>query len=302
MTGGVFISYRRTDSRHAAGRLFDQLLREFDAGDIFMDVDGIEPGLDFVEVLNERVSGCQIVLAVIGPNWLTAADEHGRRLDDPDDFVRIELEAALQRNIRLIPVLVDGAAMPKQDQLPDTLKPLTRRQAVTLTHEKFLADSEIIVNAVSRALDVQPAPPVRPARPAPAPAHAPRERTDDLAQLFASAPTHDDFRVAPSISANAERNARHKTRTPDSERVFALIDLTVFNNGNDCVLFTDWGARWHHLGNRDQISWQELAGVRSIAPSGIWEVALDNHKWTFSGGDRDYALRLFTYLRDGLAG
>lgn len=138
---GVFISYRLSDSRHAAGRLAERLEKTFSPKHLFMDVDGIAPGLDFVDVLNERVAACDVFLAVIGPHWLDVKDEFGaRRLDNANDFVRIELEAALNRKIRVIPVLVDGAQMPRESDLPGPLRPLARRNAVRLTHERFAAD------------------------------------------------------------------------------------------------------------------------------------------------------------------
>ena len=110
-SGRIFISYRRGDTSATAGRLFDRLEGRFGVGSVFMDVDTIEPGLDFVEVIGGAVGSCDVLLALIGARWLGAVDEHGRRrLDDPDDFVVLEITTALERGIRVIPVLVDGAA------------------------------------------------------------------------------------------------------------------------------------------------------------------------------------------------
>src|SRR5574337_1156833 len=112
MTGGVFISYRREDSGGYAGRIYDRLTSRLGRENVFFDVDTIPPGRDFVEVLSERVAKCDALLAVIGKHWVVSADSNNRRrLDDPNDFVRIEIEAALNRNVPVIPVLVDGAAM-----------------------------------------------------------------------------------------------------------------------------------------------------------------------------------------------
>src|SRR5438552_2473316 len=92
--GGIFISYRRHESRDFAGRLADRLADRFGEGQVFIDVDAIEPGVDFAEAISRAVAACQVLLAVIGPTWLTTADERGRhRLDDPDDIVRLEIEA-----------------------------------------------------------------------------------------------------------------------------------------------------------------------------------------------------------------
>jgi hypothetical protein len=108
--GRIFISYRRQDSNHLAGRLYDRLADRFGTGQVFIDVDAIEPGVDFAKEINRAVAASTVLLAVIGPNWLTAADERGRRrLDNPGDFVRLEIEAALARDVRVIPILGEGA-------------------------------------------------------------------------------------------------------------------------------------------------------------------------------------------------
>jgi hypothetical protein len=140
--GRVFISYRREQASGVAGRLYDRLADQFGEAQIFMDVASIEPGVDFTEVITRAVASCEVLLAVIGPGWLTAPDDAGqRRLDDPDDLVRLEVEAALARNVRVIPVLVEGAAMPRARDLPEDLSTLARRNAFVLHHETFRADA-----------------------------------------------------------------------------------------------------------------------------------------------------------------
>ena len=110
MADKIFINYRREDSIGTAGRLRDRLAGTFGQQNLFMDVDNIPAGVDFVADLNNQVATCRVFLAVIGPNWLDAKDETGRRrLGNPDDFVVIEIAAALSRNIPVIPVLLDGA-------------------------------------------------------------------------------------------------------------------------------------------------------------------------------------------------
>jgi hypothetical protein len=151
--GKIFLNYRRGDDPGFTGRLFDRLEDHFPSDQLFMDVDSIEPGLDFVQVLDEQVSRCDVLLAVIGRGWLDATDRTGaRRLDNPKDFVRIEIESALGRGIRVIPVLVNEAAMPREQDLPESLKPFARRNAIRLTHEKFRADVAGLVKALDRAL------------------------------------------------------------------------------------------------------------------------------------------------------
>jgi TIR domain len=147
----IFINYRRSTTAAAAGRLHDRLEHHFARQDLFMDVDAIEPGLDFVKILNDQVNNCRAFIAVIGPNWASVSDASGRRrLDNPDDYVRIEIEAALERNVLVIPVLVDGAQMPTAMELPSSLKPLTRRQAIELSHARFASDVDLLANSIKR--------------------------------------------------------------------------------------------------------------------------------------------------------
>jgi hypothetical protein len=153
MSGKIFINYRRGDDPGNTGRLFDRLHDAFAPEELFLDVDNIAPGLDFVRVLNERVGECDILLAVIGKGWVEARDGKGnRRLDDPDDFVRIEIESALNQEKRVIPVLVGDTPMPRWEDLPQSLQPLARRNAVRLTHERFRADSQGLIKALQQAL------------------------------------------------------------------------------------------------------------------------------------------------------
>jgi len=149
----IFISYRRTDSEGFAGRLFDQLSSRFGEDQIFMDIDTIEPGEDFVEVIEKAVSSCNILIAVIGKGWLTGVDELGRRrLENPDDFVRVEILTALERNIRVIPILVQGAVMPRAGELPDVLAKLARRNALELSSARWKYDTDRLITAIEKVL------------------------------------------------------------------------------------------------------------------------------------------------------
>lgn len=150
---GVFINYRRGDAKSEAGRLFDWLSRYFGKDQVFMDVSGsIEPGLEFDTVIEKAVSSCDALIVVIGKEWLTAADEKGkRRLDDPNDFVRLEVAAALRRDIRVIPVLVQGAAMPDEGSLPDDLKRLSKRQASEISDNRWEFDTQQLVKVLEKA-------------------------------------------------------------------------------------------------------------------------------------------------------
>jgi WD40 repeat protein len=149
--GKLFINYRRDDAGDAAGRLSDYLVNRFGREHIFLDVDGIDPGRDFREVINELLSQCDVMIGVVGTNWLDCKDEEGnRRLDDPGDFVRMELATALKRKIPVIPVRVQGAALPKPAQLPDDLKDFAWRNAVELTQERWNSDVQSLMEKLSR--------------------------------------------------------------------------------------------------------------------------------------------------------
>jgi TIR domain len=163
MAAKVFISYRRDDSAGHAGRVHDRLEREFGRDLLFMDVDSIPLGTNFVKVLGEEVAKCDALLALIGPGWLDARDENGnRRLENPDDFVRIEIATALKRDIPVIPIRLEGTRVPKADQLPDDLKELTLRNGLDIRHASFPDDMERLIRGLKGAKSPrQPAPPAR---------------------------------------------------------------------------------------------------------------------------------------------
>jgi hypothetical protein len=146
MSGAIFISYRRDDSEGEAGRLYDDLIRVFrDPGAVFMDVSDIHPGKDFRQAIDDNVARCTVLLAVIGPEWTTIKDASGaRRLDQPNDFVRLEIASALARGIDVIPVLVHGARMPTPAELPEPLQNLAYRNCVELTHVRWNSDVELL--------------------------------------------------------------------------------------------------------------------------------------------------------------
>src|SRR5262245_33679054 len=140
--GRIFINYRRQDSEGYVGRLYDRLIGQFDRTDIFMDIDSIRPGVDFVQAVEEAVAACDVFLAVIGPHWLTIADNDGqRRLDQWNDFVRMEIAAAIKQEKVVIPVLVGSGKMPPPSELPEDIRPLTRRNAMELSHQRFPDDA-----------------------------------------------------------------------------------------------------------------------------------------------------------------
>jgi hypothetical protein len=152
-SGGVFISYRRGESAYPVAWLYRNLVRRLGADAVFKDVDSIQPGDEFATTLDRALSRCRVLLAIIGPDWLDACDARGRRrLDDPQDFVRLEIESGLARGIRVVPVLVAGAAMPRQESLAEGLADLSSRQAAELTPGHFEDDAQRLIDVVVRTL------------------------------------------------------------------------------------------------------------------------------------------------------
>lgn len=150
MSARVFISYRRDDSAGHAGRVHDRLAHEFGANLLFMDVDSIPLGSDFIKVLREEVGRCDALLAVIGHHWLDARDAEGkRRLDSENDFVRVEIATALQRDIPVIPILLDGAKVPKPEELPVDLQALSARNGLDVRHSSFHIDMNRLIAALN---------------------------------------------------------------------------------------------------------------------------------------------------------
>jgi TIR domain-containing protein len=148
---GVFISYRRRDAAFPAGWLYEQLAAHFGRPSVFKDIDSIQPGEDFLEVITEKVTSSDAILVVIGPSWLSGGDGRSERwIDATDDVVRIEIETALRHGIPLIPVLVLGAAMPKPSDLPASIAALARRNALEITPNHFARDLCCLIARLER--------------------------------------------------------------------------------------------------------------------------------------------------------
>lgn len=158
--GSVFLSYRRDDAAGYARALYDALVRHFSDERVFMDVDDIAPGIAFDEAIRHAVGQAAVLLVLIGRRWAGPREGAPPRLHDPHDVVRHEVEAGLMRGLRVIPVLLDGTPMPREDELPESLRPLARRQAVALDNTRFAADFERVLAAVYASLDQTPVSPV----------------------------------------------------------------------------------------------------------------------------------------------
>lgn len=148
----VFICYRREDTQDACGRLRDDLADAYGSERVFMDIDSIPLGLDFVEYVSAEICRCSAVIVVIGKRWLTVRDKGQRRLDNPDDLVRAEIAVALRQEIPVIPVLVQGARMPRAEQLPQDIKALARRNGIDLGGPAWKAGIERLIRDLDRRM------------------------------------------------------------------------------------------------------------------------------------------------------
>lgn len=147
----VFINYRRSDASAHANLLYDWIRERYGEDRVFKDVDSIAPGLDFVEAIEHAIDSSEVMLVVIGKGWLVDANGR-RRLDDADDYVRMEVATALRRNIRVIPVLVEGTEMPTAAELPEPLANLTRRHAFEINDARTRADRDELLRRLGTIL------------------------------------------------------------------------------------------------------------------------------------------------------
>jgi len=145
----IFVSYRRSDADAEAGRIADWLDRHFGEDEVFMDIDAIAPGASFRRVIDEAIAEIDALVAVIGRSWVHVEDDDGRRrLDDPNDVLRLEVATALERGILVIPVCVQNAPVPKREQLPDDLQPLVERNALTLLNANWKPGMDRLIEAL----------------------------------------------------------------------------------------------------------------------------------------------------------
>ena len=244
----IFISYRREDAPAHAGRLYDGLIDEFGAQQVFMDVDTLEPGVDFVERLHSAVGTADAVLVVIGRGWLNASNLDGeRRLDDPEDFVRLEVGLALTGAPVVIPVLVGGATMPSEDDLPPELVQLARRNALTMIDSDWRSGLARLVAALRRIVD----PVAEPGAKAGVPAEPDGQTRAEPVEAPALAPVH---LVATALALAGAAGLLIGT--------FMQVDF------------------WAHPG--DGTRWANLGYFSSLAPMGLFVGALGSLGLSYS--------------------
>ena len=246
-SGRIFVSYRREDTRHLVGRIGDRLMDHFGDERVFVDVDTIEPGLDFAEAIAAAVGSCQVLLALIGDRWLDSTDRKGRRkLDDSNDLVRLEIQAALERNIRVIPVLVDGVAMPTAEELPPSLAGLARRHAFELSYSRFRDDARRLVGLLDRLL----------AAPPPSPATVPPQRQRLQAVEEQRRTTREKSTVLRLVSAGSIPDGTPLMLRPTTEvtpEVRAAIEAWVNQDPRR------GRARWYN-DRRQPLAWEYDGG------------------------------------------
>ena len=183
----IFISYRREDAADVTGRIHDRLRQHFGEDAIFTDVDKIPLGEDFRQHLDQKMSQCKVLLPVIGRNWIKAKDHRGRlRLEDPGDFVRLEIESALKRNIPVIPLLVHGIEMPSVEDLPESLRPLAFRNGTPIRRDPdFHKDMDRLINGLKERLDIAATAQVQESQPSDSGSAAGSEEEDqELSNLY----------------------------------------------------------------------------------------------------------------------
>ena len=244
--GRVFISYRRQDTAWPARQLYDVLVAELGADRVFKDVDDIEPGDDFVERIQSAVGSCEVLLALIGPQWLTVTDANGaKRIDDPEDFVRLEVETALTRDdVRVIPILVDNAKMPTPQQLPKELAALTRRQAVEINPVNF--DTRRLLRVLNHTLDEGRGEPAEPAGSGAGVGVLPPETTPPLPRVEAAAaglaPAATSVEWAPPSPPAGPGSGRTADRR--RRRVLLVVAMSI-------LLLLAVGVAWYVTRDRN---------------------------------------------------
>jgi hypothetical protein len=272
---GTFVSYRRDDSAGWTGRLYEYLVREWGADEVFMDIDAIAPGEDFRKAIATTMNVSDTVLVVIGPSWLDARDEAGRRrLDNERDTHRTEVAAALEADVRVIPVLVGGAAMPVAPELPEPLQELAYRNAAVIDDRRFPADVRGLINAVSQAREAATIWAAPDSGSANAPGSSKPRRFLNRSQPSPTRPSGTATRPHATPTYGAPRQPRAGGAPPSRESFFSRPPAWVAVAGIAIVLI--WGAlvtrTWH----------SEDSGIRIIAALvlvGVSTWGISSKKW-----------------------
>lgn len=152
----IFISYRVQDTAGETGRLVDALKHHFADDQLFMDIENLEPGADFTEAIGRSLSACDVMLVVIGPRWTAPREGQPPRIQEENDWVRMEVATALQRNVRVVPLLVDGGALPRSEDLPHDLQPLLKRQTLEISNKRWRYDTDQLISFLVNTVGISP--------------------------------------------------------------------------------------------------------------------------------------------------
>lgn len=288
---GIFISYRRQDSQSAAGRLADHLRENMHGVPIFRDVETIEPGINFVEAINRALQSCGILLAIIGPRWVSLPNAAGqRRLDDPDDYTRQEIFTALQNgDVRVIPVLVEGAQMPGKGDLPDELKIFASLNAIELTDKRWKFDISQLVETLNKALDVLPEPkppqpdPVPPS-PVPPPPPLPPATVSwkrwawgfGVLLIFAAAYNAEEYVSEPVVPVVSGPVPQSQYSTP--QRPTIAPPLTLTGSWRDAE-----GGNYRFIQQGIQVAFQGVSPHGAVSGAGVFQGNLLNLEYVLKG-------------------
>lgn len=275
----IFLSYRRSDNSYAVQSLSEKLQQHFGENSVFLDVDAIPLGVDFRESIGNGVGQCDVLIAIIGDEWIRAVDERGnRRLDDPSDFVRIEIESALKRNIPVIPVLVDKAEMPSENDLPPSIQSIVYRNATELRAGRDLRQHfELLIKGLesifsrkklpdAKAISEDTVPDSTPAKvsdKAGAPSEILKEIQDSLAGFT------DEWLFVGAIPPKKIKNAISTyAQQVSPEDVLLLYDNTVFGSAKDGLLLTAEAVHWRHDGEPQRLPYPEIRKVDFLNDTG----------------------------------
>ena len=270
MRGTIFINYRKDDSSWNALALYNELLKYFPKESIFKDFNTIRPGDDFVESIQRALSNCNVLLVVMSKNWLEVKDKHGnRRINDPDDLVRIEIATAIERNIQVIPVLFDNIPMPTNAELPENLKSLPRRQFVEIETTRFEADVKKLADAIKELMPPEPVP-----RPADnrGPANTGYKPVEGTANQNVPRQNTGGAQYLQSNTAGAK---------PDNYMVFAIIStvlcclpLGIVSIIHSTKVDNLWNAGQHDEARRASNQAKQFAIYAAIAAALVWGIYL----------------------------
>ena len=271
MRGTIFINYRKDDSSWNALALYNELLKYFPKESIFKDFNTIRPGDDFVESIQKALTHCNVLLVVMSKNWLEVKDKHGnRRINDPDDLVRIEIATAIERNIQVIPVLFDNIPMPTNAELPDNLKSLPRRQFVEIETTRFEADVKKLADAIKELMPPEPSQrPVDNRGPANTGGYTPVE----------NAATQNTQRQNTAAPQHLHSNVNTATGKPDNYLVFAIIStvlcclpLGIVSIIHSTKVDNLWNAGQHDEAKRASGQAKQFAIYAAIASVIFWGI------------------------------